>query len=232
MIDDEDTRLSGLYRQASREEPPASVDRAVMDLARKSVRKRTLAPFGNHWVAAGALAGICIVSVLLVVLLPEQDGIQYQPLSLHDADVPPGGPGVEDLQLKSAADEVAGGIGENAAARPEPARQSFDFYTIMPEAAQEMPAEERAVTAAVPPVQVGQSMRHVLQIEGFHSLVEAEAMQDKLEFMRLDSRIRQDDATQSGYLVIVGPYTDLNELGRVEAMLNKRGIKTTRDQLP
>ena len=232
MVDDEDTRLSGLYRQASREEPSASVDRAVMDLARKSVRKRTLAPFGNHWVAAGALAGICIVSVLLVVLLPEQAGIHYQPLSLQEADVPVIEPGVENLQLKSAADEVAGGVGESAEIRPEPAGERFDFYSTLPQARQEMPAEERAVTAAAPPVQPGLGIRYVLQIEGFHSLAEAEAMQDKLDFMRLGSRIRQDDATQSGYLVLVGPYTDLNELGRVEALLQRRGIKTTREQLP
>ena len=232
MVDDEDTRLSGLYRQASREEPPASVDRAVMDLARKSVRKRTLAPFGNHWVAAGALAGICIVSVLLVVLLPEQAGIPHLPRSLDYADVPVTGPGMENLQLKSAADEVAGAVGESAEVRQEPARPQFDFYSILPQASQELSVEERAVTAAAPPVQPGRTNRYVLQIEGFHSLAEAEAMQDKLEFMRLGSRIRQGDAAQAGYLVLVGPYTDLDELGRVEALLHRRGIKTTRERLP
>ena len=232
MVDDEDTRLSGLYRQASREEPPASVDRAVMDLARKSVRKRTLAPFGNHWVAAGALAGICIASVLLVVLLPEQAGILRLPQSWHEADVPVTGPGVENLQLKSAADEVAGDVGQKVDDLPEPARQRFDFYSTLPQASQELSIEERGVTAAAPPVQPGRAMRYMLQIEGFHSLAEAEAMRDKLEFMRLDSRIRQGDATQAGYLVLVGPYTDLNELGRVEALLQRRGIRTTREQLP
>jgi hypothetical protein len=232
MVDDEDTRLSGLYRQASREEPPASVDRAVMDLARKSVRKRTLAPFGDHWLAAGALAGICIVSVLLVVLLPEQAGILHLPQSRHDADAPVTGPGMENLQLKSAADEVAGGVWERAEVRPEPARERFDFYSTLPQASQELSVEERGVTATAPPVQSGRAMSYVLQIDGFHSLAEAEAMQDKLEFMRLGSRIRQGDAMQAGYLVIVGPYTDLNELGRVEALLQRRGIRTTREQLP
>jgi len=229
MIDDEDTHLSGLYRQASREEPPASVDRAVLELARKSVRKRSLAPFGNHWMAAGALAGICIVSLLLVVLLPEQAGILSLPEPEHGADAPAG---MDNLQLKSAADEAANGIGEHADVRPEPARERFDFYSTLPQPGHEMPAEERGVTAAAPPPQVGGALRYVLQIEGFHSLVEARAMQDKLEFMRLDSSIRQGDAAQAGYVVRVGPYTDLNELGRVEALLGKRGIKTTREQVP
>jgi hypothetical protein len=233
MVDDEDTRLSGLYRQASREEPPASVDRAVMDLARKSVRKRTLAPFGNHWVAAGALAGICIVSVLLVVLLPDQTGILHLPQSLQDADVPLPETGAQNLQLKSAADEAAGVVAEKADVQPQPTGERFDFYSTLPQASQTLSVEERGVTAAAPPpMQVGRTLSFVLQIEGFHSLAEAEAMQDKLEFMRLDSRIRRGDATQPGYLVRVGPYTDLNELGRVEALLGKRGIRTTRVQLP
>jgi cell division protein FtsN len=204
-----------------------------MELARKSVRKRILAPFGNHWVAVGALAGICIVSVLLVVLLQEQAGILNLPQSLHDADAPLTGSEMQKLELKSAADETAGGIEESADVRPEPARERFDFYSTLPEARHEMPTEERGVTAAAPPpMQAGRASSYVLQIEGFHSLVEARAMQDKLKYMRLDSRIERGDGMQAGYLVRVGPYTDLNELGRVEALLGKRGIKTTREPLP
>ena len=233
MVDDKDSNLSALYREASREVPPASVDRAVMELGRNSVRKRTLTPFGNHWVAAGALAGICIVSVLLVVLLPEQAGVLDLPEPLEDADAPPGKTEMHSLQLKSAADEAAGGMEENAEARQEPARERFDFYSTLPEARRAMPAEKRGMIPAAPPqVETGQAVNYVLQIEGFHSLVEARAMQDKLDFMRLDSRIQQGDGTHGGYLIRVGPYTNLNELGRVADLLGKRGIKTTRQPLP
>jgi cell division septation protein DedD len=235
MTDDKDTRLSGLYRQSSREEPPARLDRAVMDLASKAVRRRSLAPFGNHWVAAGALAGICIVSVLLVVLLPEQAGVLDLPQSLQDADAPATELPAERRQLKSAADEVAGGLEESDAARPEAARERFDFYSILPEVKHEVPTEERVVTPATmsqPRIRAGQAASYVLQIDGFSSLKDASAMVDKLEFMRLDATILQGDDTQTGYRIRVGPYTDLSELERVQALLEKRGIKSTRERVP
>jgi cell division protein FtsN len=235
MTDDKDARLSGLYRQSSREEPPARLDRAVMELAGKAVKRRTLAPFGNHWVAAGALAGICIVSVLLVVLLPEQTGVLDQPQSLQDADAPATELQAERRNLKSAADEAAGGLEESDATRPEVARERFDFYTSMPEAEREVPAEARVVTPAAPSqpmLQAPPAAGYFLEIEGFSSLEAASAMQDKLEFMRLDARIQQGDGTQSGYRIRVGPYTDLNELDRVQTLLDKRGIKSTRERVP
>jgi cell division protein FtsN len=235
MTEDNDTRLSGLYRQSSLEEPSARLDQAVMALASKAVRRRTLAPFGNHWVAAGALAGICVVSVLLVVLLPEQAGVLDLPETLQDADAPGTELQPERRQLKSVADEAAGGLEESAAARPEAARERFDFYSILPEVKQEVPTGERVVTPATtsqPMMRAGQAAGYVLQIDGFSSLKEASAMQDKLAFMRLDATIQQGDDTQTGYRIRVGPYTDLHELDRVQALLEKRGIKSIRERMP
>ena len=237
MAEDKDTRLSGLYRQSSREEPPAAVDRAVMELARKSLRRRTLAPFGNHWVAAGALAGICVVSVLLVVLLPKQTGVLDLPQSLQDVDAPARESREEITRRKSAADEAAGDLEEHDAARPEAARERFDFYSVLPDSKQEVPAGEPVAAPVAPtavPLQAGRTVSYDLQIDGFSSLEEASAMQDKLAFMRLDSRILQvaGDGVRPGYRIHVGPYTDLNELDRVQALLGKRGIKSTRERVP
>ena len=67
-----DSRISDLYQQSSQETPPAHVDRAVLDRARKSVRPRAFSPFGNHWVAGGALASVVVLSVLLILILPRQ----------------------------------------------------------------------------------------------------------------------------------------------------------------
>lgn len=236
MADDKDTYLSGLYRASSREEPPAAVDRAVMELARKSLRRRTLAPFGNHWMAAGALAGICIVSVLLVVLLPEQAGVLDLPQSLSDADAPARESRMEIRQLKSAAEEAGGDMEAQDAVVPEAARERFDFYSVLPEAKREAPVMEPVIAPAAPtppPVQAGRAVSYVLLIDGFSSLEEASAMQDKLAFMRLDSRILQDagNGMQPAYRIRVGPYTDLNELDRVQTLLGKRGIKSTRERL-
>jgi hypothetical protein len=89
----------------------AGKDRAAMELARKSVQRRTLALFGNHRVA-GTLAGIGIVNLLLILMLPELSQ------SLQDA-----GSQVTDIQqqrhqLKSAADETAGALQTSGAGRP------------------------------------------------------------------------------------------------------------------
>ena len=142
----------------------------------------------------------------------------------------------KDANLKSAADEVAGGLEESDAAGPEAARERFDFYSILPEVKQEVPTEERVVnpaTTSQPMIQAGQAASYVLQIDGFSSLKDASAMEDKLAFMRLDSRILQGRRhMQTGYRIRVGPYTDLNELDRVQALLDKRGIKSTRERVP
>ncbi len=237
MVDDNDARLSGLYRQSSREEPPARLDRAVMELAGKSVRRRTLAPFGNHWVAAGALAGICLVSVLLVVLLPKQAGVPDLPQSLRDADAPQAEQSAKMRYPAPDEDEIADRMQGNAGGgleQRDTGRQHFDFYSVMPEAEREVTAGERVQpsTAVPAPERAVPAAGYFLEIGGFGDLVQAEAMQDKLAFMRLDARIQKGDGTQTGYLIRVGPYTDLNELDRVQALLDKRGIKTTRERVP
>jgi len=138
-------------------------------------------------------------------------------------------------------DDAAGGGMSGASEESDVARERFDFYSVMPEAEQQAPAGERvtpSITAPAPrqaapvPMQSGRVAVYVLQIDGFSSLAQAVAMQDKLAFMRLDASIQQGDGTQTGYRIRVGPYTDLNELDRVQAQLDKRGIKSTRERVP
>ncbi|MGB5443459.1 MAG: SPOR domain-containing protein [Gammaproteobacteria bacterium] len=75
MSEQSDSRILDLYQQLSQETPPAHIDRAVLDRARNPVRPRAFSPFGNHWVAGGALASMVMLSVLLIlVLTPQQDG--------------------------------------------------------------------------------------------------------------------------------------------------------------
>ena len=231
MADDKDAHLSGLYRKSSQEEPPARLDRAVLALARKSARRRTLAPFGNHWVAAGALAGVCLVSVLLVVLLPEQGGLPDLPQTQRDAAAPEPGMLEKRGYPRSVEDEAVDGVSRGSV-ESDGARKRFDFYSVMPEVDQGVPAGERTLpSAAAPaPAQALAAAGYFLEIGGFGDLAEARAMLDKLAFMRLDARIQQYDGTQGGYRIRVGPYTDLNELDRVQALLDKRGIKTTRER--
>jgi len=231
VADDKDARLSSLYRACSREEPPAHVDRAVMELARRSVARRTLILFGNHRVAVGALAGICIVSVLLVVLLPERGGVPDLPQSLQDAEAPEPGLLEKRHYREPATDEAVGGV-SGGLEESDVVRERFNFYSVMPEEEQEAPAVAVPAPwrASTVPVQAGRAAVYVLQINGFGSLAQAEAMQDKLAFMRLDAGIEPVAGTQGGYRLRVGPYTDLNELDRVQALLDRRGIKSTRER--
>ena len=232
MADDNDARLAGLYREGSREEPPAHLDRAILNLARRSARRRTLAPFGNHRVALGALAGICIVSVLLVVLLPEQGGVPGLPQSLQLGDTPESGVLEKRPHQEAATDEAAIGL-QGAAEENDVAGEGFDFYSVMPADQQEAPAETVILRsminpAPVPPSPPVQIAVYVLQIDGFNTLAEAEAMTDKLAFMHLDASILKGEGSLGDYRVHVGPYTNLSELERVQVQLQKRGIKSTR----
>ena len=72
MSEAPDDRLSELYQQSSHETPPAHLDRAILELARKSVRRRSFSPFGNPWVSGLAMAGVAVISVILVLTLPQQ----------------------------------------------------------------------------------------------------------------------------------------------------------------
>ena len=72
VTEDHDSKIADLYRQCSQETPAAHVDRAVMEMARRSVRRRGLSPFGNHWIAGGAMLGVVMLSVLLIVTMPRQ----------------------------------------------------------------------------------------------------------------------------------------------------------------
>ncbi len=78
-MDERDDSLAQLYIRSSREEPPAQIDLAVMELARKSVRRRSGPPFGNRWLAAGAAAGVALVGVALVLLVQEQTSLTAPP---------------------------------------------------------------------------------------------------------------------------------------------------------
>ena len=76
MTEERDRRISDLYRLGSQDSPPARLDRAVMDMAHKSVRRRPVSPFGNRWVTASALAGVVGLSVLLIMTEHRQPDVQ------------------------------------------------------------------------------------------------------------------------------------------------------------
>ena len=68
--------LSDLYRASSREEPAASLDRAILAEARKASRFPASIPLGS-WGAPLAAAAVVVVTVSLVIALRDDPGSGY-----------------------------------------------------------------------------------------------------------------------------------------------------------
>lgn len=88
-MDEHDDVLARLYRRSSREEPRSQLDLAVLELARRSVRRRAWSPFGGNWPVTGAVTAVALVSVVLVVLMREQPASTALPAPGTAGSVPP-----------------------------------------------------------------------------------------------------------------------------------------------
>jgi cell division protein FtsN len=158
--EDHDSRISDLYRQSSQETPPAHIDRAVLVMARKSVRRRLLSPFGNHWVAGGALAGVVVLSVLLIPDVPRQPD-HYAPV--QDA-LPPSSETLPEVRKETAQNRVLPSelpaeskLKRDAPLAPKP---RFDFYGDLPDSEVVAPqAEPRARLQQAPAMAAEDSAR-------------------------------------------------------------------------
>jgi len=139
-MDERDDSLAQLYRRSSREEPPARVDLAVMEMARRAGKRGAWSPFGNHWLATGAVAAVALASVLLVVLMQEQTSLTALPDAGRERDA-----GTETIRLPLPppkglrdSDEAAADRGPAAAKREQP------------EAGAAQAAGDQALRSAVP----------------------------------------------------------------------------------
>ena len=144
MTEDHDNRISDLYQQSSQETPPAHLDRAVMDMARKSVRRRAFSPFGNHWVAGGALVGVVMLSVLLIQTVPQQQE-HYLPVPERDALVPLSNAPSEMRKEAVRQRALSSGIASDAEETPQvptAPKARFDFYETLQEPEVVVPEDE------------------------------------------------------------------------------------------
>jgi cell division protein FtsN len=176
-MDEHDDNLPRPYRHAAREEPPVQVDLTVMAQARRAQRQRGWFPFGGKWLAAGSVA---VLGVVLVILMQGQPDLPGSP----DATLPPEqAPVTEDGRIRlalppagarreaeaTAADtaavaakhtpaeaDAAAAASAAGAAGPPPPR--FDFYRTLPDmqieappaVGEQGPATPAASTAVVP----------------------------------------------------------------------------------
>ncbi|MEZ5540965.1 MAG: SPOR domain-containing protein [Pseudomonadota bacterium] len=142
-MDEQDDSIAQLYRRSSREEPPAQLDLAVLELARRALRRRAWSPFGGNWLATGGVAAVALLSVVLVVLMQEQADISAPPQAPAEREVPQ-------------APASAGTTTAHEAGRirlplpPASARREAADAEPLPDAAPKADAAAAGSTAAVP----------------------------------------------------------------------------------
>lgn len=250
--EDHDSRISDLYRQSSQETPAAHIDRAVLEMAHKSVRRRVWSPFGNHWVAGGAMAGVIVLSVLLVLDVPQQPE-HYTP---EQDGVAPSSEALSEMRKETAQRRV---LPSELPAEPEAKRDAplaakprFDFYGALPDsavvtpeaesrarlqqapvAAAEVPASKTATVPAAPAAEPASTITapagtRYLQVGSFR--VEKSADQFKAQLTELGYRCEIHEAsidnTEVYYRVRVGPFTDNDALNKTKQRLEASGIGT------
>jgi len=221
MTEDHDSRIADLYRQSSQETPPAHLDWAVMDRARKSVRRWGYSPFGNNWFARGAMVGVVVLCVMLLLDVPQQPE-SYAPV--QDAVAPPS----ETRELPAEAEKK-----REAPAAP---RALYDFYERLPEVVvpdeedpghslllQKSTKEKPASIAATIPAGIW-----YLQAGSFHERARADELKMKLTGLGFKCEIHEAhiDDTDVFYHVRVGPFADLEALNKSRQKLDESGVET------
>jgi cell division protein FtsN len=238
MTDDHKSRISDLYRQSSQETPPAHVDQAVLDKARKSVRFRVLSPFGNHWVAGGAVAGVALIGVLLTL------SVQQQPDShVPEEDAPVVLsellPAVKEESAQSDAvlselpalpetqpvEALASRAVPGAAEKMQDTQASLpeDETTVHREQQPETVAEEHVATAKTVPAE-----SWYLQVGSFREQRHAVELQTRLSKLGFSSVIQEVsmDNMDVYHRVRLGPFTDQGVLKQTRRKLDELGIGT------
>ena len=236
MSEQHDSKISELYQTSSQETPPAHIDHAVLSMARKSVPRRAYSPFGNHWVAGGAMVGVVVLSVLLIIAMPpqpdiyapEEDAIDYlneqRPEKQREYE--------HGKALKSEMFDSTDAEREEPAA-PKP---RFDFYSVVPETEVVIPedeiqtglqqapaAKESARAASVLPAEA-----IYLQAGSFRAKTHAEVLKTQLIALGFTCEVQTIgiDNANMYHRVRVGPFTDYIALDKSRQKLRELGYET------
>jgi cell division protein FtsN len=240
MSEQHDSKISDLYQTSSQETPPAHIDRAVLSMARKSVPRRAFSPFGNHWVAGGAMVGVVVLSVLLIIAMPpqpdiyapEEDAIHYLNQQLPEKRPEKQREYEHEKALKSEMfDSTDAGREEPAALKPR-----FDFYKVLPETEVVIPedeiqtglqqapaAKEFARTASALPAEA-----IYLQAGSFRDKTHAEVLKTELIALGFKCEVQTIgiDSANMYHRVRVGPFTDYDALDKSRQKLRELGYET------
>jgi cell division protein FtsN len=238
-----DNRISELYQQSSQETPPARLDRAVMDMAGKSVRRRAFSPFGNHWVTGGVMVGVVMLSALLILTVPPQERYLLAP----EQDTATASKDALSKQPREAAERRE--LFLEIPAEPEEKRQApavpgaqFDFYEALPDAEVNIPEDEgmglrelkqsvkqRQAPAAEKPAGAtvaAPQVIHYLQAGSFREKDRAIGLKEKLLGLGFKCEIQTVSINNKDvyHRVRVGPFTDLEALDKSRKKLGELGI--------
>jgi cell division protein FtsN len=238
MTEEHDNRIADLYRQSSQETPPAHLDRAVMDRARKSVRRWGYSPFGNNWFARGAMVGVVVLCVMLILDVPQQPE-PYAPV--QDAVAPPSET-LSETRNEAARPRVLSSElpaeAEKKREAPAAPKAQYDFYELLPEMEVVVPDEEDpghslllqkstkekpAGIAATVPAGIW-----YLQAGSFQERARADELKVKLTGLGFKCEIREVsiDDMEVFYYVRVGPFADPEVLDQSRQKLGELGIET------
>ena len=243
-MSEHDDRLSRLYRQSSQETPSSQLDRAVLDMARKSVHRKVYSPFGASWLVRGATVGVMVLGVLLFLTMPEQTSNYDVP---RDAERPSSRveEGLKEERIES--DEP--GLDGTRTRQQQPAMQEdtgLEFHDLLPELeveaeipeekarrrTQQAPlANEPAGTSlATPPVPAAEkkTLSRYIQAGSFRNEQQATDLRDRLTALGYRASIaavtRDDGAVY--YRVQVGPYAQDADAIAARQQLDSLGLET------
>jgi len=245
VTEDHDNRIADLYQQSSQETPPAHLDRAVMDMARKPVRRRAFSPFGNHWVAGGALVGVVMLSVLLIQTVPQQQE-HYLPVPERDALAPlsnaPSEMRKEAVRQRALSSGIASDA-EEAPQVPTAPKARFDFYETLQEPEVVVPEDEgtgihelkrsakqpRAAAREKPASTTVTAPQgtYYLQAGSFREEAHAIGLKQKLVGLGFKCEIQTVSINNKDtyHRVRVGPFADLEVLDKSRQRLDELGIE-------
>ncbi|MDH3900880.1 MAG: SPOR domain-containing protein [Gammaproteobacteria bacterium] len=236
MTEDHDSRISSLYRQSSQETPSAQIDQAVLDRARKSVRSRVFSPFGNHWVAGGAVAGVAMLSVLLILTVPqqpdsytpEQDALAPSSEALPEA-------GKEAAQSDALPSELPAATAAKRAA-PAVSKMRTPVPEKLPDREATVPEDESGARMQQKPAAAAEQSVSTtapaetwyLQVGSFREQNHAVELKTKLSALGFKSVIQEVSIENMDvyHRVRVGPFTDHDALKQSKRKLDELGIGT------
>ena len=237
MSEEHDSKISDLYQTSSQETPPAHIDQAVLSMARKSVPRRAYSPFGNHWVAGGAMVGVVVLSVLLIIALPpqpdtyapEDDAVGYLSEQRPEKQR-------EYEQRKALKSEMFDSMDADSE-QPAAPKPRFDFYTVLPEMEVVIPEAEIQAGLQQAPAAAKESARAAaalpaeaiyLQVGSFREQTHAEVVKTDLVALGFKCEVQKVSINNTNvyHRVRVGPFTDYVALDKSRKKLRELGFET------